>query len=102
MEVNQKATDTTNEGLLQVNRDNEGLQALYPTEDNVPPKIESQYHETRPRRILGLGVASFWILIIVLVLILAGAIGGGVGGGLAAQKKSSRSTFHYLTKHCTF
>jgi hypothetical protein len=45
--------------------------------------------EPPKRRILGLGVMAFWIMVTILVIILAGAIGGGVAGGLAGQKKSS-------------
>jgi len=72
---------------LEVNRDAEGLQ-------HVPLKRGHGYRGTKmeeppKRRILGLGVMAFWIMVTVLVIILAGAIGGGVAGGLAGQKKSS-------------
>lgn len=84
---NWKSERKVNEGL-QVNRDYEGLQAA-PIQNDA--KLE--YQEEAPRkRILGLSVAAFWVVIAIFILILAGAVGGGVAGGLAAQKKTTTNT----------
>ncbi|KAI2619615.1 hypothetical protein GGR54DRAFT_120408 [Hypoxylon sp. NC1633] len=42
----------------------------------------------RRRRILGLTVPMFWLVILLIIVILAAGIGGGVGGGLKAQQQS--------------
>jgi hypothetical protein len=63
----------------------------HPSEGIEAP--ERAYTVTEPkRRILGLSVRAFWIIVIVLVVIVAGAIGGGVGGGLAAQSRANSSS----------
>jgi hypothetical protein len=94
MEVNHqkwKSERQENEGL-QVNRDYEGLQAAE-VQNGTPWK----YQQEAPRRkILGLTVAAFWVVIVIIVLVLAGAVGGGVAGGLAAQKKSTNSVSRYV------
>lgn len=43
---------------------------------------------TSSRRILGLSIGMFWLVVAVIVLVFACGIGGGVAGGLAAQKNS--------------
>lgn len=94
MEVNHqkwKSESRDNEGL-QVNRDYEGLQAI-PTQHDAPWK---EQQETPRRRILGLTVAAFWIVVAIIVLVLAGAVGGGVAGGLAAQKKTTNTVSRHV------
>ncbi|KXX77421.1 hypothetical protein MMYC01_205014 [Madurella mycetomatis] len=51
----------------------------------VEPLPHNQEYSQPKRRILGLSVRAFWIIVIILVVVLAGAIGGGVGGSLAAR-----------------
>lgn len=82
---------------LQVNRDHEGLQAVPPQKTYKDNAFRRTQHgaEGPQRRILGLSVTAFWVVVGVLVLLLAGGIGGGVGGGLAAQKKNKTSWYVY-------
>lgn len=87
MEVNHdkwQSERRVNEGL-QVNRDHEGLQAA-PMQSDDTWKYQP---EAPKKRILGLSVAAFWVVVGIIVLIIAGAVGGGVAGGLAAQKKTN-------------
>ncbi|KUJ14431.1 uncharacterized protein LY89DRAFT_720739 [Mollisia scopiformis] len=46
------------------------------------------------RRICGLGVKWFWLLLALLLLVIAGAVGGGVGGSVASKdsKKSAATS----------
>jgi hypothetical protein len=89
MEVNHQKWNLerkVNEGL-QVNRDYEGLQAAPMQSDKT-----MKYQPELPRKkILGLSVASFWVVIAIIVMTLAGAVAGGVAGGLAAQKKATNA-----------
>ncbi len=48
---------------------------------------EVDHHVSKERRICGVAVRTFWVLILLMVVILAAAIGGGVGGGLTSQHK---------------
>ncbi|KAL1844366.1 hypothetical protein VTJ49DRAFT_45 [Mycothermus thermophilus] len=62
-----------------------------------PPHGESQpglevVRGPEERRILGLTVRKFWIVVCILVLILAAGIAGGVAGGMAAQRQSNSSS----------
>ena len=64
--------------------------------DNEGPQPDSKLQENisgpgqdKRRRVLGLRVGMFWLVVAVLALINAGAIGGGVAGGLSAQRKAS-------------
>ncbi|KAK4188478.1 hypothetical protein QBC35DRAFT_531734 [Podospora australis] len=62
------------------------------TATEVPPHYTgSPISEAAPerKRILGLTVKTFWILVFVIVVILAAGIGGGVAGGLAASNKNN-------------
>ena len=70
---------------LQVNRESEGLQP----NPNSTDYMLGSHGEFQRRRVLGLSLGMFWLVIVVLALIIAGAIGGGVAGGLSAQKKGS-------------
>ncbi len=48
---------------------------------------EVGHYVSNERRICGIAVRTFWVLILLIVVIFAAAIGGGVGGGLASQHK---------------
>lgn len=49
------------------------------------------------RRILGLTVPLFWLILVIIAIILAGGIGGGIGGGLKAQQKSNINASRSVT-----
>jgi hypothetical protein len=66
--------------------DNNGLQ--YVSLAGVPQRKEVTGLPTTSRRVLGLSIGMFWLVVAVIVLVFACGIGGGVAGGLAAQKNS--------------
>lgn len=43
------------------------------------------------RRICGLRVVTFWLVVVILVLVVGGAVGGGVGGWLATGRAAGSS-----------
>ncbi|KAI1080209.1 hypothetical protein F5B20DRAFT_580605 [Whalleya microplaca] len=53
---------------------------------------DTKYPSDEKRRILGLTVPSFWVIMVLITMILAGGIGGGVGGAMRAQQKEEHST----------
>ncbi len=87
MEVNWKNQQQYNDAP-QLNLDHEGLQATPIQDGNRKYTGWSDDPQHPKRKILGISVVSFWLLVVILVVVIAGAIGGGVGAGLAAQKKS--------------
>ena len=40
----------------------------------------------KPKRICGLRVVAFWLLLALVIVIIVGAVGGGVGGSHANEK----------------
>lgn len=66
--------------------DSEGLH--YVSSARVPQRKSVTSMPTTSRRILGLSIGMFWVVVAVIVLVFACGIGGGVAGGLAAQKNS--------------
>jgi hypothetical protein len=86
MEVDWDEKSRGQEGL-QVNRDHEGLQIVEKLRGPATwDREDGGEGEGRRKRILGLSVPTFWILVLISVLIIAGGVGGGIGAGLAAQK----------------
>jgi hypothetical protein len=77
-----------NQGL-QLNCEHEGLQTTQPQLKAIPSEPIWATENAYPRRILGLSVRMFWLMVAVIVIVIAGGVGGGVAGGLAAQKKNS-------------
>jgi hypothetical protein len=68
------------DGMI-VNRDNEGLQSVEPLMHDPHDKSATLYnseeqHQGNRRRILGLSVTMFWIVMLVIVLNIAGGLGG--------------------------
>ncbi|KAL7621388.1 hypothetical protein AAE478_008710 [Parahypoxylon ruwenzoriense] len=61
--------------------------------DTSSPITPAEDHkEGERRRILGLTIPIFWLVIVIVVIILAAGIGGGIGGGLAQQQKLNSDT----------
>ncbi|KAI0013827.1 hypothetical protein F4779DRAFT_294671 [Xylariaceae sp. FL0662B] len=91
-----------------VQRNQEGLEVvpndspLYPLPTHAPARAvedakwaspspwgseETKAPKEEKRRILGLSIVWFWVIVILITLILAGGIGGGVGGAIRAQQQ---------------
>ncbi|KAI5867864.1 hypothetical protein GGS23DRAFT_550429 [Durotheca rogersii] len=55
----------------------------------APEAGEEELKKDERKRILGLTVPIFWLVVVIIIIILAAGIGGGVGSGLAQQSKSN-------------
>lgn len=85
LEVDWRRQQSANDGLQKQHHENDGLKHVYVP---YPGASSHQNLDNSSRRVLGLSIGMFWLVIAVIVVVLAGGIGGGVAGGLAAQKNS--------------
>lgn len=96
-----KLPSMQDEGLHR-NTDSEGLQVVetyteskprygqIPVQSQTSPEVASA---DAPRRICGLRVVTFWLVVVILVLVVGAALGGGIGGGLASKNGDSESEY---------
>ena len=89
------------ESLMAASIPAEGIEVVWPKQQKSQHYDEGEapepvyfYQRDGPRRILGLRIPTFWLIIAVIVLVLACGIGGGVAGGLVAQKHSWYVLYH--------
>src|SRR6202044_763336 len=97
LEVDRREQQFGNERRQKRQYDGEGLQHVYAP---YPGAAIGKHSDSYSKRILGLSIGMFWLVIAVIVLVLAGGIGGGVAGGLAAQKNSWYVDYCKPRGHC--
>lgn len=59
----------------------EAPQVYYHDKDAAPAVVPGKPE----KRIMGLRVATFWLLLVLFFVVIAAAVGGGVGGSLAVK-----------------